>query len=371
MKKTVSFIFLFSLACTCVFGQIDNSLNPLVTGVPSLSIAPDARGGGMGDVGAATTPDINSQYWNPSKYAFMEDGAGFSLSYTPWLRKLVSDINLSYLAGYYKIGEFQAISASLRYFSLGQVQLTDNTGNSVGSTNPAEFALDIAYSRKLSDKWAAGVALRYINSNLGGGEIQNMYPGSAFAADISTYYTTTFDVENGDSKFGFGANLSNIGSKISYDKGDTKLFLPTNLRVGVSYEYPLDNYNTLSISSDVNKLLVPSDTTTTGNHQWYYNISPVSGMFKSFSDGSFMQRLQVSVGAEYTYNKQFSVRSGYYYESELSGNRRYFTFGAGFKLNVFNLDLAYVVATSQTNPLDQTLRFSLGFNLEGMKNLLK
>jgi len=360
------------LACVNTSAQIDNSLNPLITGVPSLSIAPDARGGGMGDVGGATTPDVNSQYWNPSKYAFMEDGAGISLSYTPWLRKLVSDINLAYVAGYYKIGELQAVSASLRYFSLGQVDLTGTSGESMGSFKPSEFALDVAYSRKLSENWSAGVALRYIHSDLSGGQISDMWPGNSFAADVSTYFTKPIAVSTGDAKFGFGLNISNIGSKISYDKGDTKLFLPTNLRLGLSYEHPLDEFNTISINLDINKLLIPADTATTvDGHQLYYDISPLSGIFKSFGDKDFAKRIQYSLGAEYTYNKQFFVRGGYFYESELSGNRKYFTFGAGFKLNVFRLDAAYVIATSQTNPLDQTLRFTLGFDLAGMASMLK
>jgi hypothetical protein len=370
MKKVLLVSVGFILACSGVTAQIDKSLNPLITGVPSLSIAPDARAGGMGDVGVATTPDANSQYWNPAKYPFVESGAGFSLSYTPWLRKLVSDINLAYLAGYYKIGEQQAVSASLRYFSLGEVPLTNNQGDVTNTYKPSEFSIDVAYSRMLSEKWSAAVALRYIHSDLSGGVVENMWPGNAFAADVAAYYHTPVTMANGDGNFSLGINISNIGSKISYDKGNTNLFIPTNLRVGVSYDYPIDNFNTISFSGDVNKLLIPARDTTQTDEE-YGSTSPISGIFKSFGDKNFVQRLQFSVGAEYAYNKQFFVRGGYFYESQLNGNRRYFTLGAGFKMNVFRLDAAYVIATSQTNPLDQTLRFTLAFDLDGIKNLLQ
>jgi hypothetical protein len=370
MKNKILVIIALAAAFSGVKAQVDNSLNPLITGVPSLSIAPDARAGGMGDVGVATTPDVNSQYWNPAKYAFLESGAGVSLSYTPWLRKLVSDINLAYLSGYYKIGEMQAISASLRYFSLGNVSLTDNLGNSAGDYKPAEFSIDIAYSRKLTETWSAAVALRYIHSDLGGGHVDNMWAGNAFAADVAAYYRTPISMANGDGNFAFGVNISNIGSKISYDKGNTRNFIPTNLRLGLSYEYPIDNYNSISINGDVNKLLIPARDTLQTDEE-YSAISPISGIFKSFGDKNFVKRLQFSVGAEYAYNKQFFVRGGYFYESQLNGNRKYFTVGAGFKMNVFRLDAAYVVATSQTNPLDQTLRFTLAFDLDGIKGLLQ
>jgi hypothetical protein len=375
-KKTTVVILLFLLGGISTFAQssqADKTLNPLITGVPSLSIAPDARGGGMGDVGAATSPDVNSQYWNPAKYAFVEDAAGISLSYTPWLRKLVSDINLAYLAGYYKLDEDQSISGSLRYFSLGQVDLTDVNGVSQGNTKPSEFSLDVAYTRKLSDNFSGGVTLRYIHSDLGGGMISDMWPANAFSADISAFYTQSVTGSgNTDGKFSAGANISNIGSKVSYDKGNTKQFLPTNFRLGASYLHPIDEYNSISISMDINKLLIPADTATTvEGHQKYSDISMLSGIFKSFGDKDFLKRIQLSLGLEYEYDKQFAVRCGYFYESQLSGNRKYFTFGAGFKLNVFRLDAAYVIATSQTNPLDQTLRFSLGFDLDGLTNLVK
>jgi len=380
MKKAIG-ITLFTLLLSGSLsaqktGNELGDLNPVITGVPSLSIAPDARGGGMGDVGAATSPDVYSQYWNPAKYAFAESDAAFALSYTPWLRKLVSDINLAYLSGYYKIGndngdgKIQAISASLRYFSLGQVDLSDIQGNPIGLVKPSEWSLDVAYSRKLSEKWSAAVALRFIYSDLTGGMDPDYTAGIAFAADVAAYYKAPIDVSTGESNFSFGANISNIGTKISYDHGNTSNFIPTDLRLGLSYEYPFDQYNAITLTADVNKLLVPARDSINEDPKTYSQISSISGIFKSFGDPNFAKRLQASVGLEYNYNKQFFVRAGYFYESPYNGNRRYFTVGAGFKLTAFQLDAGYVVATSQSNPLDQTLRFSLAFDLDGIKSLL-
>jgi hypothetical protein len=349
--------------------------NPISTAVPSLSIAPDARAGGMGDVGAATSPDINSQYWNPSKYVFMESDAGVSVSYTPWLRKLVDAIDLGYLSGYYKLDQNSAVSASLRYFSLGDITLFDEYAVMQGSAHPNEFSVDAAYSRKFSDKFSGAVALRFIYSDLGNGTANNeIYPGMTVAADVSTYYKTPISLQTIDGNLALGLNISNIGGKVSYDDGNTSNFIPTNMRLGGSFEYPMDNYNKLSISADVNKLLVPTQNSLT--EQEYTNLSPITGIFKSFSDapGGFkeeMQEVMWSIGAEYAYNNQFFVRGGYYNESQYKGNRKYFTAGAGFKLNVFTLDAGYVISTSQSNPLDQTLRISLSFDLLGMKNLIK
>jgi len=365
------------------FAQVNN---PIVTAVPSLSIAPDARAGGMGDIGAATTPDVNSQFWNPSKYVFMESDAGISISYTPWLRKLVSDIDLAYLSGYWKFDQRQALSMSLRYFSLGDINLMDQLGYPMGSAHPNEVAVDLAYSRLLSEKLSAAITMRFIYSdlnngiNLSGGS--EMYPGAAVSADISAYYKTPITLQSVDGKLAFGINISNIGSKISYDQNETSNFIPTNLRIGSSFDYPIDNYNRLSVSVDLNKLLVPTPkigTTTaeqTAYDNEYSNMSPIAGIFKSFSDapGGFKEELQEvmwSLGAEYAYNNQFFVRGGYFNENQYKGNRKYFTAGAGFKLNVFQLDAAYVISTSQSNPLDQTLRFSLSFDLFGLKNLVK
>lgn len=358
--------------------EVKDQLNPIVTGVPSLSITPDSRAGGMGDVGAATAPDINSQYWNPAKYAFMESQVGVSVSYTPWLSRLVNDINLGYIAGYYKIDEYSAVSGSFRYFSLGEITLTDDGGYPQGSAQPYELSLDAAYSRKLSDNLSAAVAFRYIRSDMNSGQNYTgdpMVAGNAFAADVAAYYNTLIPMATGDSKLGFGLNISNIGTKISYDPDQqTNLFIPTNLRLGASYEYPFDDYNKISINADINKLLVPTPPTD-GNYDEYYKTSSIAGIFKSFSDapGGMSEELQEimwSAGAEYAYNNQFFVRGGYFNESQNKGNRKYFTAGVGFKLNIFQLDAAYIISVAQSNPLDQTLRFTLGFDLAGIQNLM-
>ncbi|HOK35739.1 MAG TPA: type IX secretion system outer membrane channel protein PorV [Paludibacteraceae bacterium] len=375
MKKRCSIL---SVCFFLAFYGFSQKNNPVITAVPSLTIAPDARAGAMGDVGAATQVDVNSQYWNPAKYAFMESSAGVAFSYTPWLSKLVSDINLYYLAGFWKFDPLQSVSASLRYFSLGDIDIMDEFGYPQGAAHPNEFAFDIAYSRLLSTKFSGSVAFRYIRSdlnsgvNLSGGT--EMYPGNAFAADIAGYFKTPIYMSSGDGNLAFGFNISNIGSKISYDEKETSYFIPTNLRLGGSFEYPIDDYNKISFNADINKLLVPTQDTMSIAE--YSDISSISGIFRSFSDapGGFSEELQEvmwSVGAEYVYNKQFSVRAGYFHESQNKGNRKYFTVGAGFKLNVFELDAGYVIATNQSNPLDQTLRFTLAFDINGLKNLIK
>lgn len=369
--------------------------NPINTGVNSLGIAPDSRGGGMGDVGAATDPDNNSQFWNPAKYPFTIGRAGVSISYTPWLRKLLSDIDLAYLAGYYRIGDYQAVSASLRYFSLGEVPVGQDANSQGGySISPYEFAVDAAYSRMLSERFSAAVALRFIYSDLAYRQDEQTTPGSAFAADIAFYYTNYIILAQRECMLSFGLNLSNIGTKISYDGGANSQFLPTNFRLGGSLLAPIDDYNTISFSLDLNKLMVPTrpsyeqyqeatgtvdDNDTSGYTSWlqtqgYNDVSPIKGIFTSFSDapGGFkeeLQEIQWSLGVEYTYHEQFSVRGGYHYEHENKGNRKYFSFGAGFKMSVFSLDAAYLVSTAQSNPLDQTLRFTLGFDLDGIRDL--
>ena len=375
MKKIIlalCVLFYFSIS---TIAQVNN---PIVTAVPSLSIAPDARAGAMGDVGAATSPDVNSQYWNPAKYVFMESEAGLSLSYTPWLRKLVTDIDLAYLTGYWKFDQRQALSASLRYFSLGDITLMDQLGYDQGSAHPNEIAVDVAYSRMLSEKFSAAATLRFIYSdlnngmNLSGGT--EMYPGKSVAADVAAYYKTPIALQSVDGTLAFGLNISNIGAKMSYDQYETSNFIPTNMRLGGSFDYPIDNYNRVSVSADLNKLLVPTQNNLTAKE--YSDLTPISGIFRSFTDapGGFSEELREiswSVGAEYAYNNQFFVRGGYYNEDQYKGNRKYFTAGAGFKLNVFTLDAGYVISTSQSNPLDQTLRFSLSFDLFGLKNLVK
>jgi hypothetical protein len=353
--------------------------NTISTAVPSLSIAPDARGGGMGDVGAATSADVNSQFWNPSKYVFMESEAGLSLSYTPWLRQLVTDIDLAYLAGYWKFDQRQALSASLRYFSLGQIELTNFEGTFMNFANPNELALDVSYSRLLSENFSAAATLRFIYSDLGNGiGSDEMYPGMTVAADVSAYYKTLIPVENTEGTLAFGLNISNIGGKVSYDDFATSNFIPTNLRLGTSFDYPIDNYNRISVSADANKLLVPTQLSKDGlmTTAEYSNLSPLSGIFKSFSDApdgfsEEMREIMWSLGVEYAYNNQFFVRGGYYNENQYKGARKYFTAGVGFKLNVFQLDAGYVISTTQSNPLDKTLRISLSFDLFGLQNLMK
>ena len=365
--------------------------NPIYTGVTSLSIAPDARAGALGDIGAATDPDVNSQYWNPAKYPFNIARAGVSMSYTPWLRQLVSDIDLINLAGFYRIGDYSAVSGSLTYFSLGEVFVENEM-----VIKPYEMALDVAYSRMLSETFSAAIALRYIHSDLQYNYAEDMSPGSAFAADIALYYNNYILLGNRECMLGLGLNASNIGTKISYDDGATNEFIPTNLRLGASLLVPIDEYNTISFSADINKLMVPTRPTygqfldengyEHGDNSYYseyqtwlestgYNdISPISGMFKSFSDapGGFSEELKEiygGIGVEYCYNQQFSVRGGYHYENEYKGNRKYFTVGAGFRMNVFSLDAAYLISTAQSNPLDQTLRFSLSFDMDGLNAL--
>jgi len=360
-----------------------NMFNPVNTSVTSQTIAPDARSAGMGDVGAATDPDVNSQYWNPAKYPFNISRAGVSLNYTPWLRQLVSDIDLAYLAGYYRIGDYSAVSASMRYFSLGEVQSNDGSALTI---NPYEMSFDVAYSLMLSEHFSLGAAVRWIYSDLTYNFTDDTSPGSAFAADLSCYYQNYINIGQRECQLGLGMNISNIGSKITFGGDNRSEFIPTNLRLGASLMIPIDEFNKLTIAADANKLLVPTYPKRRADESEvdydnrlqkdYYDVSSISGIFKSFGDApngfsEEMQEIQWSVGAEYTYNDKFSLRAGYHNESENKGNRKYFTFGAGFKMSVFSLDAGYVVATAKSNPLDQTLRFSLSFDMDGIKDLFK
>lgn len=390
ITRIAIFIAFISLIPFCGYAQesTKSEFNPITTGVTSLSIIPDARGASMGDQGVATDPDANSQYWNPSKYAFAYSRAGVSISYTPWLRKLVNDIYLANLAGYWKLGQEdnQAISASLRYFSLGEVSMTDGDANVINSINPFEMAFDLGYSRKLSDSFSMGVALRYVYSDLAFDESMSSDDtkgASAFAADISGYYTSYPIVGRNECQWSLGFNISNIGSKVSYSGGNEPAFLPTTLRLGTMFMFPLADYHNLALSLEFNKLLVPTKPRL-GDYedqiayedalQEWKDLSPISGIFNSFTDapGGFNEELReinYSIGAEYSYNQQFFLRAGYYHESEFKGNRQYFGLGAGFALNILRLDAAYMVATAQSSPLDQTLRFSLTFDMDGLKNL--
>ena len=358
--------------------------NPERNSVTSQTIAPDARAAGMGDVGAATDPDVNSQYWNPAKYPFCISRAGVALNYTPWLRQLVNDMDLAYLAGYYRIGDYSAVSASLRYFSLGEVNMSEEVGGM--TISPYEMSVDVAYSLMLSEKFSIAAAVRWIYSDITYDYTDDTTPGSAFGADLALYYQDYIMLGERECQLGLGLNISNIGSKINFGSDENSEFIPTNMRLGASLMVPVDEYNRFTIAADANKMLVPTyplqeDGESTEDYQQrvqkdYYDISSISGIFKSFGDapGGFKEELQEirwSVGAEYVYNDKFSLRAGYYHESENKGNRKYFTFGAGFRMSAFSLDCGYVWATAKSNPLDQTLRFTLAFDMDGIKDLFR
>jgi hypothetical protein len=387
---------LLLVATTIVATAQNKSLfNPVYTGVTSLTIAPDSRAGALGDVGVATEADVNSQYWNPAKYPFTISPAGVSLAYTPWLRQLVSDIDLANLTGYYRIGDYQAVSGSLTYFSLGDV--IDVANNY--TIRPYEMAVDFAYSRMLSETFSASVGLRFIYSDLQYNYDDEVTPGSAFAADISLFHSGYVFLGQRECMFNWGLNASNIGSKISFDGGNTNQFIPTNLRLGAALKVPVDEYNSFTLTADANKLMVPTKPTyrqfldeefgtdfedasysyASEYQSWldakgYNDISPIAGIFKSFHDapGGMEEELREiywGAGLEYGYNDQFFLRAGYHYENEYKGNRKYVTVGAGFKMSVFSLDAAYLVSTSQSNPLDQTLRFTLSFDMDGIREM--
>ncbi len=364
----------------------EQRFNAVTTSVPSLHISPGARAAGMGDVGVSSTPDVNSQYYNPSKYALLSSKAGVSFTYTPWLAKLVNDIKLMELTGYYKIGSEnnQALSASLRFFSLGTIRTFDDLARSLGEAHPNEFALDFGYSLQITSDYSMGVVLRYIRSdqNTASSTGENR-AGNAFAADIAGYLTKYFVAGDSEPLWTFGFNISNIGTKISYG-GNQSMFIPTNLRVGTGILYPFDDYNALSLNIEANKLLVPTppikDPTKPDEYarkiEEYQKTSSIAGIFKSFGDapGGFKEELQeinLGIGAEYSYNTRFFLRAGYQYQHPNKGNLQYFTAGAGFKMSVFSLDASYLISAVPSNPLDQTLRFSLSFDMDGIRNLLR
>ena len=375
---------LLTLLALPAAAQKEDFFNPVNTSVTSQTIAPDARSAGMGDVGVATDPDVVSQYWNPAKYPFTISRAGVALNYTPWLRELVNDMDLAYLAGYYRIGDYSAVSASLRYFSLGEVFL--GTSDDAMTINPYEMSLDVAYSLMLSETFSIGAAVRWIYSDLTYDYTSDTAPGSAFAADLACYYQNYINIGQRECQLGLGLNISNIGSKISFGGDNNSEFIPTNMRLGASLMIPIDEYNRFTIAADANKLLVPTypkqeDGESTEDYQErvqknYYDVSSISGIFKSFGDApgglkEELQEVQWSVGGEYVYHDKFALRAGYHHESANKGNRKYFTVGAGFKMSVFSLDAGYVIATAKSNPLDQTLRFSLSFDMDGLKDLFR
>ena len=358
--------------------------NPERNSVTSQTIAPDARAAGMGDVGAATDPDVNSQYWNPAKYPFCISRAGVAVNYTPWLRQLVNDMDLAHLAGYYRIGDYSAVSASLRYFSLGEVMTSEDAG--AMTVNPYEMSIDVAYSLMLSEKFSLAAAVRWIYSDLTYDYTDDTTPGSAFGADLAFYYNNYIMLGQRECQLGIGLNISNIGSKITFGGSERSEFIPANMRLGAALMVPIDEYNRFTIAADANKLLVPTYPLQEEGESGedydrriqtdYYDISSIAGIFKSFGDapGGFKEELQEirwSIGGEYVYNDKFSLRAGYHHESENKGNRKYFTFGAGFRMSAFSLDCGYVWATAKSNPLDQTLRFTLSFDMDGIKDLFR
>ena len=389
MNKLTSIIFailLVMVAATVQAQDKKDMFNPVNTSVTSQTIAPDARAAGMGDVGVATDADVNSQYWNPAKYPFAISRAGVALNYTPWLRQLVNDMDVAYRAGCYRIGDYSAVSASMRYFSMGEVFMDGHTDDNAMTINPYEMSLDVAYSLMLSETFSIAAGVRWIYSDLTFDFNEDTQPGSAFAADIAAYYQNYINLGQRECQLGLGLNISNIGSKINFGGDNHSFFIPTNLRLGTSLKVPIDEYNRITFAADANKLLVPTypkQRDGEDEEQYkqrmedeYWNVSSISGIFKSFTDApnGFKEELEEinwSVGAEYEYNDKFFLRAGYHHESENKGNRKYFTVGAGFRMKVFSLDAGYVIATAKTNPLDQTMRFTLSFDMDGIKDIFR
>jgi hypothetical protein len=383
-NKIVIVLMLIALSGkTMIYSQANSGqLNAIQTVVPFLTIAPDSRAGSMGDAGVATSPDVYSMHWNPAKFAFIDGNGGIGISYAPWLRNLVPDINIAYLAGYKRIDTKQVIAASLLYSSLGDVPFTDEFGNLQRTFNPNEFALDAAYSRLFSEKLSGSIAFRFIYSNLTGGAYSGgvaTKAGISFAADISGYYQKKITVFNKDGLMGLGLNFSNIGTKMSYSDVQTADFIPMNMRIGGSGTINIDHFNKLSVTLDINKLLVPTppiysstnpDSIIKGKDP---NVSVPVAIFQSFFDapGGFKEELHeltYSTGIEYWYNNQFALRGGYFYEDPSKGNRKYFTAGAGFRLKAFTLDFSYLMPIAQNNPLARTLRFSIAFDFNSLRN---
>lgn len=397
MKKTL--ISLAALLCaTTMSGAqavVDDTMNPLITAMPSMSIAPDGRAAGMGDVGVATEADFNSQYWNPAKYAYMYSKGGITANYTPWLRKLVGDIDLAYLAGFYNIGELAGgIGASFTYFSMGDVALTDGSGNVLQNVRPNEWALDVSYFRKLHEYVSMSVAVRLLYSDLTNGMNNStaggtvMHPAVTAAADIGVYYRQPLELPMGTSYLAVGLTVKNLGGKMAYSDDGSSNFIPASGNLGVSYELPCDKYNFLTFNLETNKLLVPSrksrftegfdpkdENTWQMSQTAYSDLNPAKGWFQSLGDApggakEEFNEVRWGAGIEYSYNKQFFARMGYSYENYYKGNRNYLTFGAGFHLSIVTLDVSYCVGLAASNPLDQTMRFTLGFDLYGIKDLV-
>ena len=399
-NKTIGILLLILASATSVkvFPQASSGeLNAIQTVVPFLMIAPDSRAGAMGDAGVATSADVYSMHWNPAKFAFIDGKGGLGISYSPWLRSLVPDINIAYLAGYGRIDTKQVISGSLLYSSLGDIPFTDDFGNLLSNFKPNEFAVDVGYSRLFSEYFSGGIAFRFIYSNLTGGQYAGgtaTKPGTSFAADLSGYYQREIELMSKSAVMAFGLNFSNIGSKMSYTDSKAPDFIQMNMRLGASGTINLDSYNALTLTIDLNKLLVPTPPK-------YYNVGDINqrgdtvrsalseiragkdpnvavpvAIFQSFYDapGGFKEELHeitYSFGAEYWYNKQFAIRGGYFHENATKGNRKYFTVGAGFRMNIFSLDFSYLMPLYQNNPLARTLRFSLSFDFNALRNVSK
>lgn len=357
--------------------DLDGRVNTVFTAIPFLRINPDGRTGGMGDVGIATAVDPAAMYHNVSKLAFAPHKVGVSLTYTPWLKELVNDIYVAYLSGYTRIDDLQSVGLSFRYFSLGSIQFTDISGGVIADYNPNEFAVDLGYARKLSDRFSTGITLKYVRSDLGrvdvGGSGNSVRPAQAVAADVGFYYRNSdMKVGGRDAELSLGAAITNVGNKVSYTQDDTKDFIPINLGLGSNFKMKLDEYNSLAFALDVNKLLVPTpdtsyDATDPENPR---NKSLLSGIFGSFADApngfkEEMQEIMLSVGAEYWYNDLFAVRMGYFNEHKLKGNRKFLSVGLGLRYSAFGFNFSYIIPTSdQRNPLDNTLRFSLTFDFD-------
>lgn len=356
-------------------GSSTTQTNGVYPGVPFLLITPDARAGAMGEAGVAVMPDGNAMSINPAKLAFLDRPYGVGLSYSPWLKSLVPDINLAYLSGFYQVDDRTVVGASLRYFSLGEITLVDDQQTTQGTFNPNELAFDVTYSRRFGDNFSLGTSARYIRSNLTSGQITSTQgkPGNALAVDVSAFFKKPTVLFGKDAILSAGLNLSNIGTKISYAETDDKYFLPANMKLGGAATFIIDDYNQFTFALDFNKLMVPTEPVRDINGNIIAgkdpNRSVPAGIFGSFADapGGFKEELKevaISTGIEYTYNQQFALRAGYFYEDPQKGDRRYLTLGGGLKYNMFNLDFSYLVASPQKSPLANTLRFSLMLNFD-------
>lgn len=383
MRKLIISFALFTLALLPALSQSqtqEDLYNPITTAVTSRTIAPDAVGAGMGDIGAATTPDVYSQYWNPAKYPFTISRSGLAVNYTPWLKSIVDGIALLNASGYIRLGDYQALSASLDYFTVGDVTTVDESM----TVRPYEMSFDLAYSRLLSESFSAAVGLRYMYSDMSGHAFDDMNPGHAFSADLGIYWNRYFNMGQRECQFALGLNISDIGSKINFGD-DYSYFIPTRMRLGLNWTLPLNEFNRLAFNLEASKLLVPSkplqkdgESDVDYNDRLmtdYYNIGSIKGIFKSFGDSERgakgeMSEILIGGGFEYSYNDKFFLRGGYHHESDWEGGRKYATFGAGFKMSTLSIDAGYTWAMSSTNPLDKTIRVSLGFDFDGIKELV-